>query len=109
MMTEDQMDLILGVLSSGRACGLRTLEESVLNHLYHLPQFTSYTEVAQKERELAEALCEFLKRTGSCPEEDAELATLTPANVFDYLDREGTRYFDGLKERILREKTSEGA
>ena len=77
-MTAEQKDLMLFVIRSGMACGLSDVDDCVLNYENHLTQLYPYTDVPDKEKELYAALCEFYKGTASCPEEDAELAKLTP-------------------------------
>ena len=77
-MTPEQMADVLFVFKSGIACGLNNFEDCILNWQNHVGQLYRYSEIAQKEKEMYTSLCEFYKGTAGYPEEEEDLAKLTP-------------------------------
>ena len=96
-MTPEQKDLIVKMFQMGMACGLDHPFEFFMNYLRSLDHM-DYKKIPELEKNAYEAMLEFMKGCGGCPEEDDFYNTLDIVKFNDYI----SKWYRGHAQRIKK-------
>ena len=97
-MTPEQKDTLIEMFQMGMACGLDHPFEFFMNYLRSLDH-VDYKKIPKLEKEAYEAMIEFMKNSGGCPEETDFYNSLTVVTLNDYISKWYRGHTKRLKKR----------
>ena len=96
-MTPEQKDFIVEMSQLGMACGLDHPFEFFTNYIRDLDHY-NYRKIPEMEKRAYEAMLEFMKGCGGCPEEEDFYNTLDIIKLNEYIDK----WYKGHAKRIKK-------